>query len=252
MKDFRKTAAGIGVLLLGLMILGLTACDNPTSGGNGVQRTPVADGTYVQTGIGKSVTTPITVATTFANNTLVDISIGANGETGPILDSVKDLMVPRIIETQSIGVDSIAGATLSSGGVKSAVAAAIDDAGGKSEEWYTAPPKNSGTVKLTGYDVIVVGLGGAGMSAYVKAAEAGGKVYGIEAAGKIGGNSATAGGPMAINSEYIKNLYTGGADYADRDALLKEWYADMEAEVPAGEVPNDNLRMEILSIRYRT
>ena len=86
--------AGTGILLLGLMVLGFMACDNPSSSSG---RTPVADGTYITTGIGKSVTTPITVASTFVNNTLVDISIGANEETGPILDSVKNLMVPRII-----------------------------------------------------------------------------------------------------------------------------------------------------------
>jgi uncharacterized protein with FMN-binding domain len=226
---------GIGILLLGLMVFGFMACSNPASEEG---RTPVRDGTYIAEGIGKSVTTPITVSTTFTGNTLIDISIGANGETGPILDSVKSLMLPRIIEAQSLGVDAIAGATYSSVGVKQAVAAAIDQAGGNSEEWYVSPPKSSQLVKLTGYDVIVVGLGGAGMTAYLKAAEAGAAVYGIEWAGKIGGNSATAGGPMAINSEYIKNLYTGGADYANRDALLKEWYADMEADVPAGEIPN--------------
>jgi uncharacterized protein with FMN-binding domain len=237
MKHFQKAMMGLGILLLGLAIFGFTACPSGTDSSDSA-RTPVSDGTYITEGIGKSVTTPITVSTTFVSNTLIDISIGTNGETGPILDSVKNLMIPRIIQSQSIGVDTIAGATLSSAGVKQAVAAAIDEAGGKSGEWYLSPPTSSKTVKLTGYDVIVVGLGGAGMSAYVKAAEAGAKVYGIEAAGKIGGNSATAGGPMAINSEYIKSLYTGGADYANRDALLKEWYADMEADVPANEIPN--------------
>jgi uncharacterized protein with FMN-binding domain len=219
------------------MILGLAACANPASDDSGPARTPVTDGVFVTTGIGKSVTTPITVSTTFANNTLIDISIGGNGETGPILDSVKTLLIPRIVQQQSIGVDAIAGATLSSGGVIAAVAGAIDEAGGKSDEWYVAPPRSGKLVKLTGYDVVVVGLGGAGMTAYLKAAEAGVKVYGIEAGGKIGGNSATAGGPMAINSEYIKTLYTGGEDYVNRDALLKEWYADMEADVPADEIP---------------
>jgi hypothetical protein len=122
-------------------------------------------------------------------------------------------------------------------GVIQAVTAAIEEGGGVPEEWRNPPPRNSHLVKLTGYDVIVVGLGGSGMTAYLKAAEAGAKVYGIEAAGKIGGNSATAGGPMAINSEYIKRTYTSGADYTNRNALLKEWYADMEADVPADEIP---------------
>jgi uncharacterized protein with FMN-binding domain len=240
MKKFRKTGMGavLPALLLGIMVLGFVACSNPTGGG-GSSRTRVEDGTYVTTGIGKSVTTPITVATSFANNTLVGISIGENEETSTILDSVESLLIPRVIKAQSIGVDGITGATLSSGGVKEAVAKAIDEAGGDSSEWYTAPPKSSRLVKLAGYDVIVVGLGGAGVSAYIKAAEDGTKVYGIEAAGKIGGNSTTAGGPMAINSEWIKTRYTGGADYINRDAILKQWYADMEAnDVPAGEVPS--------------
>ncbi|MDR0760947.1 MAG: FAD-binding protein [Treponema sp.] len=244
MKNLQKVMTGVSVLLMGLAIFALAACPNDTDSTESL-RTPVTDGTYYTEGIGKSVTTPITVSTTFANNTLIDISVGVNGETGPILDSVKALMIPRIIEAQTLGVDAVAGATLSSGGVKMAVAEAIDEAGGKSSEWYDPPPKRSGTVKLTGYDVVVVGLGGSGTAAYLKAAEGGAKVYGIEWAGKIGGNSATAGGPMAINSEYIKDLYTSGADYADRDALLKEWFIDMEAAVPSGEMPtktyaNDN------------
>jgi succinate dehydrogenase/fumarate reductase flavoprotein subunit/uncharacterized protein with FMN-binding domain len=236
-EEFMKVKLGVlwpVVMVISILALGFTACSNPTSGGDG--RTRVTDGTYVTTGIGKSVTTPITVTTTFVNNTLVDISIGENQETAPILDSVKTLLIPRILESQSIGVDSISGATLSSAGVKQAIAEAIDGNGGESSEWYQAPRRSSTKVTLTGYDVIVVGLGGAGMTAYVKASEAGAKVYGIEVAGKIGGNSATTGGPMAINSQYIKDLYNGGADYADRDALLKQWYIDMEAVVPNDEM----------------
>jgi uncharacterized protein with FMN-binding domain len=224
----------IPALVCALVLIGLAACStNPGSS----RRTAVADGVYSTEGIGKSPTTPISVRTTFVNNTLVDISIGANQETGPILDSARTLLLPRIIQNQSIGVDSIAGATLSSRGILEAVEAAIVKAGGDADEWRTAPPRNNRLVKLTGYDVIVVGLGGAGMTAYLSAAEGGARVYGIEVGGKVGGNSATAGGPMAINSEYIKDLYYNGADYANRNALLKQWYADMEADVPANEIP---------------
>jgi uncharacterized protein with FMN-binding domain len=220
--------------LLLVAALAFTGCPSPTDSGDS-GRTPVKDNVYTTEGIGKSVSVPITVSTTFVNNVLVDISIGPNGETGPILDSVKNLMIPRIIESQSIGVDSIAGATLSSSGVKQAIRAAITEGSGKPEEWENPPPKSSKKVTLTGYDVIVVGLGGAGMAAYVKASEqVNGKypaVYGIEAGGKVGGNSATAGGPMAINSQYMMDTYSGGAEYVNRNALLKEWYIDMEADV---------------------
>jgi hypothetical protein len=74
MKNSRKLTARIGVLFLGLMILGFTACSKPAASEEGSGRMPVNDNTYVTIGFGKSTTTPIQVATTFANNTIVDIS----------------------------------------------------------------------------------------------------------------------------------------------------------------------------------
>jgi hypothetical protein len=188
------------------------------------------------------VTKPIEVTTTFTNNAITRIYVDPNhDETVPIIESAKAIMIPQIIETQSLAVDNVSGATMSSGGIKNAVHAAITAAGGDAEEWYTDIRKNDGSKRLDGYDVIVVGLGGAGMAAYVKAAEPingyNPAVFGIEVGGKVGGNSATAGGPMSINSEKIKEKY-GIGDYANKEALLKEWYSDMEADVPDTEIPS--------------
>ena len=223
----KKTQIGLGVLaLVLLMVLVFVGCgsDGADGGGGSTSRTPVRDGTYHTTGFGNNTIEPIKVTTTFASNTIVRISIGENGETVPILDTVRSLLIPRIIQAQSIGVDSISGATNSSNGVKSAVAEAIKQANGNPDEWKIAPPRSDKRVALPNdggapYDVIVVGLGGAGMAAYVSAAEeTGATVFGIEVAGKIGGNSATAGGPYSINSEYIANLYNI-PDYAGADGV---------------------------------
>ncbi|MDR0730075.1 MAG: FAD-binding protein, partial [Treponema sp.] len=181
----------------------------------------------------------MTVTSTFANNTLIDINIGPHEEAGHILDSVKALLIPRVIGAQSIGVDVVAGATFSSLGVLEAVGIAIEEAGGNADEWRLPLPVNNSTVKLFNYDVIVVGLGGSGTAAYLKASEPVTKnghpyypaVYGVEVAGKIGGNSATVGGPMATNSEFIKGFY-GIGGYVDEDALKQQWFADMKADVP--------------------
>ena len=223
------------LLLSTAALLAFTACSRPAGDGSG-GRTHVKDGRFVTYGIGNSVHTRIAVATTFVDNTIIDISIGANMETPPILDTVKKLMLPRIVGSQSTGVDTIAGATLSSLGVRAAVEAAIEEAGGKAAEWRITPPRSSNKIVLSGYDVIVVGLGGSGTTAYLKAAENTNlKVFGIEAAGKVGGTSAQAGGPLAVNSDFIKTLYGLAGDYVDRNALLQQWYADMQAEVPAGQ-----------------
>ena len=211
---------------------------SPRPVGNGVNaayedRMPLRDGIYYTEGFGNNLATPINVAATFADNAIVGISIGANAETGPILDTVKALLVPRIIQAQSIGVDAVTGATMSSMGLKNALSAAIDQAGGKAAEWYVTPSRSNKTIRLPEiYDVIVVGLGGSGMAAYVMAAEKGATVFGIEAAGKIGGNSATAGGPMSINSTHIENLYDW-PDYAGPvENHINRWRTDYADAAP--------------------
>ena len=78
-------------------------------------------------------------------------------------------------------------------------------------------------MKLEGYDVIVVGMGGSGVLSYCAAADQGATVFGIEAAGKIGGNSVCTYGPMALNSQYLKDLYNNGEDYIDADAVYDTW-----------------------------
>jgi len=234
------------VLLFFMALSGFAACSQPGDS-TGARRTPVADGRYITTAHGNHVTTPIQVATTFSGNRIVDISIGANDETGPILDTVKNLLLPRIIDAQSTGIDAITGATMSSIGVRTAVESAVKEAGGKPEEWRIAQPRPGARVVLSGYDVIVVGLGGSGMTAYVKASENVGtpqnpiypKVFGIEWAGKIGGNSAVAGGPMSINSQHLKTLY-GLEDYSNRNALLNLWLRDMQADLTPAELAELN------------
>ena len=208
----------------------------PNAGGNDAaakNRTPVRNGSYPAEGFGISVTSPISVTTTFVDNAIVGISVGANAETGPVLDTVKAIMIPRVIQTQSIGVDAVTGATMSSMGIKSAVAAAITQAGGKPEEWYVSPPKNNKTITLPEiYDVIVVGLGGSGMAAYVMAAEKGATVYGIESAGKVGGNSAVAGGPMSINSTHIETLYNWPNYAGPTENHIDRWRKDYADAAP--------------------
>ena len=97
---------------------------------------------------------------------------------------------PALLPPSPLSVDAITGATYSSGAVNNCVAQAIDLAGGNSTEWYTNIEKSTETKVLEGYDVVVVGLGGSGILSYCAAADEGAKVFGIEAAAKLGGDSA--------------------------------------------------------------
>jgi len=216
----KKIGIKLGVCALALMMaMSFIGCDNGGGGG----RQNVQDGTFITEGFGFHQITPLTVATTFARNTIVRITVLEHAETVPMLETTERLLIPRIIAQQSIAVDAIAGSTQSSMGILYAVAAAIDEAGGNSAQWEVSPRRSNRVAVIaadgagTPFDVIVVGLGITGVSAFLAASEGPAPnptatssdttVIGLEWAGAIGGTSATAGGGFALNAQWIVELY---------------------------------------------
>jgi len=183
----------------------------------------ITDGDYTISVPGNSTVDKVEVKVTFAAGELTAVEVLSHGETAPIIQTAIDLMIPRIIEAQSLSVDTITGATVSSNAIKSAIIGAIAEAGGVLDEWSEPVAKKTDVVKLEGYDVIVVGLGGAGMTAYMAAAQEGATVFGIETAGKIGGNSAVAGGPMAVNPQTKMDSQNNGEKFFDEEELIADW-----------------------------
>lgn len=183
------------------------------------------DGQYTETVASFGVSGMMTGVVTIKDNKITDIEITEehDSETAQWFNVAKDKLIPRILEAQSVGVDSITGATTSSGAIKNIVSRAIESAGGDVSDWSKASEKKTDTKKLEGYDVIVVGLGGSGVLSYASAAKSGAKVFGIEAAGEIGGNSASVYGPMALNSKNLKDKYNNGQDYINADDVYNTW-----------------------------
>ena len=199
------------------------------------EKTPVADGSFKGTAPGFGLVSQMTCEVSFENGAITDIKVveESDSQTGEWFASAEELLIPRLIEKQSLEVDAITGATASSNGIKNCVARAIDAAGGVSDEWYTPIEKSEETVVIEGYDVIVVGLAGSGVLSYCAAADQGASVFGIEAAGKIGGNSVCTYGPMALNSEYLKGLFNNGEDYINPDEVYQVWIDYVESEEKA-------------------
>jgi fumarate reductase flavoprotein subunit len=125
-------------------------------------------GTYTGKGIGYFLGEKVAVDVTVSADKITGIVVSLeNGETKPILQSVIDKMLPRMIENQSVAVDSITGATVSSNAVRTAVTQALEAAlvagGSKAEAvsaFRKAPAKVKGVVKTISTDVLVVGMGG--------------------------------------------------------------------------------------------
>ncbi|MFV0351847.1 MAG: FAD-binding protein [Oscillospiraceae bacterium] len=193
------------------------------SGNATTEKTPVSDSSATYSAVGHSVVSQMQVEVTLKDNKIAEIVVGENEETAPILQTAIDRLIPRIVEEQTLGVDAISGATVSSNAIKDAVAQAIDASGGDSTEWYTTVEKKTDVVTLEDYDVIVVGLGGSGMTAYTSAAQNGATVFGMETAGKIGGNSATTSGPMAINSQVKMDAQNNGEKFLEEEDLIADW-----------------------------
>ena len=181
----------------------------------------VQDGTYTVTVPAYSVTEQMTLNITFADGKLASIETVTAGNTPVIFATVEERLYPRLIANQSLETDAVSGATVASNAVKQAIGIAIEAAGGSTADWHAPVTKSNEIVDLDGYDVIVVGLGGAGMTAYLSAAEQGAAVFGIEKAAKVGGNSTNTSGPMAINPP--SRVEANGGEIVPPADLLADW-----------------------------
>ena len=119
-------------------------------------------GTY--TGVGAGRNGDITVEVTVNENTIQAIQIVRHDETPGISDGAIADIPAAIVATQSLGVDSVSGATVSSEGIVAAVADAIAKAGGDVEALKNvAIAAGEHSSKELTADVVVVGGGGAGL-----------------------------------------------------------------------------------------
>lgn len=117
-----------------------------------------------------------------------------------------------MVAANSYNVDGIAGATVTSDALKEAVKAALENAGLDASAFAVAKAADT-TVEKTAEtldcDVVVVGAGGAGLTAAAQAAENGAKVIVVEKMPIVGGNSLKATG--GTTHKYLHEPEDGSA-----------------------------------------
>ncbi|NMD38187.1 MAG: flavocytochrome c [Christensenellaceae bacterium] len=153
----------------------------------------LTDGTYVKPAKGFASEFEVTVVIEGGN--ITSITVGENNETVGIGSAAIEKLPGEIVDAQSIGVEVVSGATVTSEAIKAAVGEAIVEAGGNLDDYSVAVTKTAGEEIVKEADVIVLGGGGAGLSAAVSAAENGATVILIEKTAALGGNTVRAGGP---------------------------------------------------------
>ncbi len=111
-----------------------------------------------------------------------------NGGTCPVI-----LLPQEIIARQSLAVDAVSGATVTSKAILGAVASAMEQAGADLKDWRSVSEKKVVIEGPHEADVVIVGAGGAGLSAAISAAQQGASVIVVEKTGMVGGDTLVCG-----------------------------------------------------------
>ena len=211
------------LLLAGAMFL--TACGgsaSSTSAAGGVS------GSFTGTAKGMG---DVSVTLTLTDNVITDCTAKGDEETPGIGSVVIEQFPGEVVEGNTINLDSISGATITSNAFVEAAKAALTEAGLNPDDYMTKADKtaNGETVSYDA-DVVVIGAGGAGMTAAMTAADAGQKVVILESQAMVGGNSARAtGGMNAAKTVYQdENEFDQAAGVEKTLATAAEKYADNE------------------------
>ncbi|HCM88894.1 MULTISPECIES: flavocytochrome c [Vagococcus] len=150
------------------------------------------------------------MAVTLTKERIEDISIDTSGESEGIADVVFTRIPSQIVEGQTLNIDILSGASVTSQGVIDGVAKAVKQAGANPDilrKRAKAPSAlDKEDTELTA-DVVVIGGGGAGLSAAASVLQEGKSVVIVEKFPSIGGNTVRTGGPMnAANPTWQKGF----------------------------------------------
>ena len=205
------------------------------------------------TGTGTGIDGDVVVEVEADAEQIYSVTVTQQNETPGIGSNAVDQIPAAIVEEQTLDVDDVTGATVTSTAIKDAVKEALESAGldpasytgsGEAEEESAAPAEDV----VIDTDVVVVGAGGAGMTAAIVAKDAGKEVVVLESQAMVGGNSVrSTGGLNAAKTDkqdqnefdeaagVEKQLEAAAANYADNETItaLAETVAQQWADYQA-------------------
>ena len=187
--------------------------------------------TYTGEAFGHDKENPVKVTLTIKDKTITKVEVDASHETNGIGSKAAETMPGAIVAANSLEVDGVSGATQTSKAIIEAATAALKQAGLEPSDLVS---KNTSTTKAKDIeetvDVVVVGAGGAGMTAAITATDAGKKVIVVESQPIAGGNSVrSTGGMNAAKTPYQdKNEFKEVAGVEKTLATAAEKFADNE------------------------
>ena len=191
----------ISVFLALVLLFGVTAAAETP------EENSFTPGTY--TGEAQGIFAPVKVQITVTANKIIGVFINAKGETPELGGLAAEKLTESILKAQTPHVDALSGATVTSNAIIAAASDALVQAGADLEK-LDANRKDKGETgekqeKEIETDVVVIGAGGAGMTAAIMLDQAGTNFVLLEKMPYAGGNTTKAtGGMNAAETHYQK------------------------------------------------
>ena len=226
-NQIRKSVAALAMAaVVGVSLLGYGCGSKSASTAGGVS------GDF--TGTAKGMGGDVTVTLTLEDGKITGCTAEGKDETPGIGTLALEQLPAQIAETGSIAVDGVSTATITSDAIKEAAAAALTAAGLNADDYKieVKADETKAEDSTVDADVVIVGAGGAGMTAAITAAGEGKSVVILESQPMVGGNSVRATGGMNAgktvhqdenefgeSAGVEKTLKTAAEKYADNETI---------------------------------
>lgn len=159
------------------------------------------------TGTAKGFGGEVKVTLSIDDDKIIDVKVEGEKETPDIGGKALEVMAKEIVDRNTIEVDAFTGATMTSNGVLEAAAMALEASGLTINDLAKVEVSNVEVQTEYETDILVIGAGGAGLTAANAAQEKGIKdIIVIEKMPFVGGATAQAGGFVGGGSELQKSL----------------------------------------------
>ena len=180
-------------------------------------------GTYETSAVG--IDGDVVVRTTVTADKIEKIVVTKHRETAGIGTTAIDTLPARIVDTQSLAVDTVSGATVTSKAVIAAVTEALKQAGADMTV-FLAKPKTKAQTKnvVMNTDFVIVGGGGAGQTAAIRADQLGVNTILLEKQAMLGGAFAMHGGWMIVTGSEVQKK--AGVTEDSPNAMVHDFLAN--------------------------